>query len=125
MALLTQRHQHHYKRENAREEARFGYIEAVVLLPLVFNTLYILIAHRTFDFAAFIMFFYAIAVIKNYIHVKQIVLLSQMGFTIYTLVNSYTTLQITSIGYTLGYILALGAAFTVVSQNHRKMKVKE
>jgi len=107
----------HYPFTPPNRERRFGYIEALLLIPAIIRIISILI-NPGFDFSLIFLPLYCFAVWRNLFRLKQILILSQIAVAIYNLASIFHYLTIDIISYTIGFICVNALAFLVVSQQH-------
>lgn len=99
---------------------RFGYIEALVLLPIIFKIILAFIFHLSTNLELVYLPLYIFSIYINSLRFKQILLLTQIAATIYTLTIEFRQLDINAISYILGYVFLIIVTFAVVSQQYSK-----
>lgn len=98
---------------------RFGYIEALILVPAVCKLL-VLFVEPSFDISVLFIPLYALAIYRDSLRLKQLIILSQIGLTIYNLALIYYALDLNTISYTVAFIALNVLTFIIISQQFAK-----
>lgn len=98
----------------------FGYIEALVLLPIFLKIILSLFLHIPIDIDIFYIPIYIMAIKIDSLRLKQTLLLTQLALTIYSSVFTFSHLDVNTASYTFGYIFLISLTFIIISQQEKK-----